>query len=371
MFNETQTNDGRIEKLHLIEEQLTAQNGKLYVWGAAKTAQLITSLIKENSSLSPEAYVIDDVYFKEGTFLDRPKIKSSEFMSAVTEKDWVIIGFTGFEKAKKLMKELSSLVSSAYFSFPMSVNIQDSWIDRAFYRQHKERFENTRNVLSDDISKNIMDAFLKTCFTGSIEELEKLRSKGQYFNELTSSCRAGCFVDCGAYTGDSLETAFDFLGSRLERVIAFEPDPDNFDKLKEYMQKTGMAADNMKLLKMGSNDKAETLRFSASSDMISAVSENGEITIETDSIDNAAADMGEVSFIKMDVEGSELKSILGAADTIRKYHPILAISAYHKMEDLFELPEAIRKITDDSGYRYYLRYHGPDMTDMVLYAIPD
>ena len=371
---ETQLTDERLSMLRLIQEQLSAQNGKLYVWGAAVKAHRLTSFIRKNSTLSIEAYVIDDAYYNGGTFLDRPIIKASEFLGKATENDWVIIGFEDLKREKELIKELPSFVKtveSSCFAIPRSADLQGAWIDHGFYEQHKTRFESTRSILADEISKNIMDAFIIACMTGSIEGLEGFRSNGEYFNELTSGCKSGCLVDCGAYTGDTIEAALDFLGSRLERVIAFEPDPENYENLKEYVQKTGLAADKIKILKKGSYDRAEVLHFSASSNTSSSVSENGEITIETDSIDNAAADMGEISFIKMDVEGSELKSILGAADTIRKYRPTMAICAYHKTEDLFELPETIRKITNDSGYKYYLRYHGFALNEVVLYAIPE
>ena len=373
MINEIQLTDERISTLRIIQEQFSAKNGKLYIWGAAKKAQVVTSFIKKNSTLSVEAYVVDDAYYNEESFLDRPIIKPSEFLLKVTENDWVIIGFAGYERAKKLMKKLPSSVKSFYFAISSSAVFQNAWIDCAFYEQHKARFESTRDLLSDDFSKNIMDAYIKGTCSGNIEELCGLREslKGRFFNELVSGCKPGCFVDCGAYTGDTLEAALDFLGNRIERVIAFEPDPGNYEKLKEYVKKSGMAADKIKLLKKGSYDKVETLHFSASSDTESRICEKGEITIETDSIDNVAADMGEISFIKMDVEASELKSILGAAETIRKYRPTMALAAYHKLEDLFELPEAIRKITNDSGYKYYLRHHNDCLQELILYVIPD
>lgn len=381
MENKLQLTDERLSKLHLIQEQLQASpNGKLYIWGAAKTAYTVTSFITKNSSLSAAAYVVDDLYFKEGTFLDKPIIKASDFLQQVTENDWIVFGFSTFKRAKELMKEMPSFVKSVYFAFPYhfrnGTGDDGTWMNLAFYEQHKERFEETRNILSDDASKQTLDAFIKACVIGSIEaleELDELYTEGQYFNDLTNCCKPGCFVDCGAYTGDTIESAIDFLGDRIERIIAFEPDPDNVEKLKEQVKKFKIPAENLKLLQKGSYDKAAILRFSASLDISSAISEDGDITIETDSIDNAASDMGQISFIKMDIEGSELKSLLGAADTIRKYHPILAICAYHKTGDLFELPEAIRKITKDSGYRYYLKYHGgdcPDLTELVLYAIP-
>ena len=57
----------------------------------------------------------------------------------------------------------------------------------------------------------------------------------------------------------------------------------------------------------------------------------------------------------MDVEGSEKKALLGARKTIEKYHPKLYVCAYHRNEDIFELPLLINSFFD--GYRFFFRQH--------------
>ena len=85
-----------------------------------------------------------------------------------------------------------------------------------------------------------------------------------------------------------------------------------------------------------------------------------------DSIDNITAG-DKVSFIKMDIEGAELDALKGAEQTIKKVHPKLAISAYHKFEDLLEIPQFIQVI--DSSYKFYLRRHSHLVHELVLYAL--
>lgn len=75
-----------------------------------------------------------------------------------------------------------------------------------------------------------------------------------------------------------------------------------------------------------------------------------------------------VTFIKMDIEGAELEALKGAQNTIRRYHPILAISIYHKPEDIVELPRYIKSLVPE--YKLYLRNYHLDTTETVLYAIP-
>ena len=74
-------------------------------------------------------------------------------------------------------------------------------------------------------------------------------------------------------------------------------------------------------------------------------------TVKTVTIDTLAEGR-RVGFIKMDIEGSEVPALLGARETIRRDKPRLAISAYHKDDDLLVLPRLIKDLRPD--YRIYL-----------------
>ena len=69
----------------------------------------------------------------------------------------------------------------------------------------------------------------------------------------------------------------------------------------------------------------------------------------------------------MDIEGSELKAIIGAREIIKKFHPTLAISVYHKPEDIVEIPQLIMDI--NPNYKFSLRHYSIGDFDTVLYAI--
>jgi len=75
-----------------------------------------------------------------------------------------------------------------------------------------------------------------------------------------------------------------------------------------------------------------------------------------------------VSLIKLDIEGAEVEALQGAAITINKHKPQLAISIYHKKEHLFEIPELLLSI--NPKYKFKLGLYSPTFIDSVLYAIP-
>jgi len=73
-----------------------------------------------------------------------------------------------------------------------------------------------------------------------------------------------------------------------------------------------------------------------------------------------------IDFIKMDLEGHELKVLAGASETIQTFKPSLALCAYHRGDDLIELPKSLLELKPD--YTFYLRHCGPSWADAVLYA---
>jgi FkbM family methyltransferase len=86
-----------------------------------------------------------------------------------------------------------------------------------------------------------------------------------------------------------------------------------------------------------------------------------------DTLFAGAPDSALPTFIKMDIEGSEREALMGAKDVIRRGKPKLAICAYHKPEDVYDLPQAIMAMRDD--YRFALRQHVDGLWDTILYAV--
>ena len=68
----------------------------------------------------------------------------------------------------------------------------------------------------------------------------------------------------------------------------------------------------------------------------------------------------------MDIEGSEMAALRGADDVIKDQKPKLAISAYHKPADLWEIPHKIKE--QYSHYKLYFGHHSPIRWESVYYA---
>jgi FkbM family methyltransferase len=151
------------------------------------------------------------------------------------------------------------------------------------------------------------------------------------------------------------------------KIYAFEPDLKNYNLCLLAQEKYEIS--NLVLINKGLWDCEETLYFEERANQGSRIDcreSNATIQIDTISIDQMVVDE-KVTFIKLDVEGAELKALQGARNTIIKNHPKLAISIYHKDEDVITIPEYILSLSEE--YRFYLRHYQLSANETILYAV--
>ena len=73
-----------------------------------------------------------------------------------------------------------------------------------------------------------------------------------------------------------------------------------------------------------------------------------------------------LTYLKADVEGFEIPLLRGAAESIRRYRPKLALSIYHRMTDLIDVPLFVQSLVPE--YKMALRHHSLSQEDSVLYC---
>lgn len=172
------------------------------------------------------------------------------------------------------------------------------------------------------------------------------------------------FVDAGGYDG---QTSLDFAKwasvSKDIKITIFEPESEMIKKC----HKTLASIKNVTIIPKGLWNKDDVLLFdiNGSESKIVEASENA-IKIPVTTLDGIFND-SPVTFIKMDIEGSELKALKGGIKTIKYNNPKLAISVYHKPEDLIEIPKLLLLL--NPKYKFWLRHYSMAWFDTVLYAI--
>lgn len=177
------------------------------------------------------------------------------------------------------------------------------------------------------------------------------------------------FVDCGAYTGDTVEAFARWNANQPAHVFAIEPDTQSFHHLVAIAGRLGVGPITISCIHAAVGCKDGRIGFQSLGNEASHIAEAAETTIAMIAVDSVLRDAGFSSgYIKYDVEGFEREALDGAAHTISSSAAPLAVSVYHKPADLWEIPLLLHEM--QPRYRFHLREHGPDGIDTVLYALP-
>lgn len=186
----------------------------------------------------------------------------------------------------------------------------------------------------------------------------------QYFSNRITWGKEQTIVDCGAYIGDTL-ISFLRHGIDIKNYYLYELDNDNFAKMQEACRQAARQGIKTYPKKAGVYSRAATLYFQPAADSSMLVDYPTGNAVPVVSIDEDIHD--KVSFIKMDIEGSELEAIDGAANTIKRDKPLLAICIYHKQEDFWKIPLRIKEICPDYK-KFWIEQYSPWDIETVLYA---
>ena len=155
---------------------------------------------------------------------------------------------------------------------------------------------------------------------------------------------------------------------KLEHWYCFEANADNYNKLIQYSQNMELSGIQVCVNK-GLWDQDGTLYFDSSKGTASRIVDyRTDDQIEVISIDTYFRDK-KCDFIKMDIEGAEYPALCGAMDVIRRERPIMAVSIYHSIEDLYRIQRFLMDRLQ--GYRYYIRHHALILCETVLYVVPN
>lgn len=170
------------------------------------------------------------------------------------------------------------------------------------------------------------------------------------------------YIDCGGFDG---ETVFDFCkwtNEHYQEIYVMEP----MKAMSELIEARCKNADvkDISVISGAAWNKKEKLYFDDWG-AGSCQSDSGKIGVDGIDIDSFAKEK-KVTLIKMDIEGSELKALEGAKETIRKNQPRLAICIYHKAEDIYEIGNYLLWLVPE--YKFKIRHYASNMWETVLYA---
>ncbi len=178
-------------------------------------------------------------------------------------------------------------------------------------------------------------------------------------------------LDCGGAYGDTAIIFASKVGA-TGKVISFEPFPKEAKIFKYNQALNPSIANRITLIPAATskeNGSANFLIHSLASKIVEETRKENTITVPMVTIDFIVEKYKwkKLDFIKMDIEGAELNSLIGAVHSIKRFRPKLAISLYHKPEDYYTIPHFINKL--DLAYQFYLEHYYVNRWETVLYAV--
>jgi FkbM family methyltransferase len=177
-------------------------------------------------------------------------------------------------------------------------------------------------------------------------------------------------IDAGACFGD---TALGFAAAAGPegRVYAFDIMPLHIEVIRANLQSNPVLAPRIEVVEAALADRDDVpLYIHGEGPSASAGSAPSPQPVKVTTIDKHVAErrIPRIDFIKMDIEGAELPALQGAAETLRRWRPRLAISLYHRQEDIFTIPLYLKSLELD--YAFYLDHYTIHKEETVLFAAP-
>lgn len=231
-----------------------------------------------------------------------------------------------------------------------------------------EKIEKVLRFLTDEYSKLVLLNILMYRLTlQSDYAIRAYSAEPQYFiSSFRGMNHDEVYVDCGAYNGDSFIQYCEY-NIPPKSAYLFEPDTQICkvmdSTVNRYSNQTNITIINKGVYK--STDELFFVTGKGMSNRLVEDSTESSIKVKVVAIDDII--MEDVSIIKMDIEGSEQNAILGAKNQILRNYPKLAISIYHSVKDLWEIPILIQRLFPLYSH-FEIRHHTKYFYDTVLYV---
>lgn len=234
--------------------------------------------------------------------------------------------------------------------------------------EHQGDINSVYEQLDDDLSKDVFAQIVKFRLLDDSISIPTMEQDQQYFEaEFYVSDKNAVFVDCGAYNGISAKTFFRVNGEKFDGYYGIEPDHNNFTELEKY---ANSLPDNIKhkfhiYEKALWEDETKINLYELAGPGSFVANDIGVKSVPTVTVDKLVSHEC-VTFIKMNIEGSEKEALYGAKNTIVNYRPRLAIAGYHRTDDLWKIPLIIKEYCPD--YSLHLRSYMNHIS-FVYYAM--
>lgn len=352
------------ERFDMLNEKLTkrffsGEKISRYILGRNKNAM--------NLLLAVEADGFIDDFTNLAEWLGKPVFKSTDIAN---KEDAIVVSCSLAIYPHTALKNLFNAGFTNILDYPTLTKYSNNNLLIEFVDDAKKDIENNLDQynyifsrIQENESKKVYSDLINFRRNRDLSYLSdyQVDQIGQYFEDFLNFTDNEVFVDAGGYDG---QTSIEFIKHcpRYKSIYILEPSKENLALAEKNLKNFK----NVNFISKGLSNQKDILRFDTGSGSASSISDNGTIEIEVDTLDELVNE--KVTFIKMDIEGAEALAIEGMKRHIFNDYPKMAISVYHKVDDLWKIPEQILAIRDD--YDLYLRHYTEGTDETVMFFIP-
>lgn len=355
----------REELLFSLENNIPKVEGRdVWIWGTGHTAQLYQEGLKRIDKFNICGYC-DNAVEKWGKEIGGKPIISPEQLRQ-------------YQDICVLICSPQEIVVSTVGHQLDIMGIKWYRIDEAVFKLYRAEVLMCYDLLDDQLSKDTYAHIIDCRMKDNMPE-DSYISENQYFS-LRQFRSYGqekeTFIDCGAFTGDTIEQYIWKKYAAFNKIIAFEPDVSNFHAMEcrvdRLEREWNLAKEKIELYCCGVGKESSSISMMQNGNMGSALGEFFDAMGNSESITDVkviALDdflKEPYSFLKADIEGYEYNMIEGAQNGIKKYKPLLAICIYHNAIDLFDIQLLIHQLVPE--YKFAVRHHSITFDETILYA---
>lgn len=318
------------------------ENAKICIWGAANAGRSIKEELAKYRQDTTVCAFIDSV--KQGE-IDGVKIYKPENMPEIKNNfDYMIIS----------TRSDCTVIDAMLFYYDIKNYVRISPYLLKKYQFIPSKISEILNFLDSEKDKQLYKDLIEARITGNTDKLKEFVQKE---HNITPDRKRTIKHYTSYIKNDAIEVVLEGgMFNGLNTIVELEIIPLALWDRKEKLVFT------------------ENVAAPYSSGINPPLNKNGSeqnFTVDAISIDEYVSEnnIEKVDFIKMDIEGAEMKALKGAEQTLIKFRPQLAISIYHSNNDMQDIPIYLHNIL--KNYIFKIGQYSPDNDETILYAIPE
>lgn len=342
-------------------QYLKSVSRPIVLYGTGDGADKILN-VASDKGIKIDGVFASDGFVRKRVFRDMPVLSYKEAVKTFGE-DMIIL--VAFGSSLPSVIERFYALSQLHELYAPDVPVAGGELfDIDFYDRSKDKIAAVRELLCDERSRALYDGIIEAKLTGRVAPLFENVDSDDDILTLLGAESFRITLDLGAYNGDTAIRLTEVC-PKLSTVIALEPDERNFAKLCFNTAGIGKVEPHY----AAAWDKDEVLTFSKGGGR-GIRRRGGDKTVSVAGVPaEKLLDGRKVDYIKFDVEGAEAQALEGCRNAIAKYTPAIRLALYHRSEDVFALPLALKEICP--SYKFYLRRTMSfPAWDLDLIAIP-